>query len=97
MYDYNSNVSELYSLYQTAVYNGLKERLNASVYVIIEDDSLKVNVKKLGLCWHWVQTGMLERIINSTTSPERLIEAICVDYKHFIFDSFFYKKGVNKV
>ena len=46
-----SGQEELYELFKVHLHKRLKEKINASVYVTINNDVLFVRISKLGIYW----------------------------------------------
>lgn len=66
----------------------LKDKINASVYVKIEDDSLSVKITKFNILWTYRCSNITEELLYGTV--DKVIDVIVKEYKRYIMRTYFY-------
>lgn len=84
-----SGQEELYELFKVHLHKRLKEKINASVYVSINNDVLFVRISKLGIYWEKRYENILDKILqesNSATFAEEIVKY----FRREVLRTFFY-------
>ena len=81
--------NDIYKALQTRVFDELKRRVDASVYVKIADDILQVKIKKLGFQFGTTFDDIIRRASEESDLARTIVADSVKQYKSFIFATFF--------
>lgn len=84
-----SGQEELYELFKIHLHKRLKEKINASVYVTINNDVLFVRISKLGIYWEQRYDKILDRILQESNSAT-FADEIAKYFRREVLHTFFY-------
>lgn len=80
---------EIYELFKKRLHRNLKEKINASIYVSINDDVLLIRMSKLNIHWEQAYPNIMNRIIHERDT-DKLEHEIVKKFRRIILNTFFY-------
>lgn len=84
-----SGQEELYELFKVHLHKRLKEKINASIYVSINNDTLFIRISKLGIYWEKRYSNILDKILQEADSA-KFADDIVKYFRREVLHTFFY-------
>ena len=80
---------EIYELFQKRLHQNLKKRIDARIFISIENDTLFIRMSKLGVYWEQQIPNILDIILQGAGN-DKLENEIIADFRSMVFKTFFY-------
>lgn len=82
-------MAEMYGIYKDLLFQELKGRINAGIFVDILDDALMVKIVNDGITWA-CSISNIAKMISLGCSVEKIADKITKEYKREIMRRYFY-------
>lgn len=82
-------MAEMYGIYKDLLFQELKGRINAGIFVDISDDTLTVKIVNDGITWA-CSISNIAKMISLGCSVDRIVNKVVTEYKKEIMRRYFY-------
>ena len=82
-------LNELYNIYCMNIYNYLKDRLNAHIYVGIRNDKLGVHIEENDIGILFTMDDMLSKIVSGNYPTEKVANMLISNWRKALYSWYF--------